>query len=109
MAEEIQISMYEDIGRRKSIHDLPSYVSSGPTLSDILKLSLPEAVVKPKIRYSVSVVSIAVADSDLFYCRDSMTPRPLSNPNARSFHAEKRSLLKKSKGTGAPRSLMNAR
>jgi len=72
---EIRITMHDEaIDRRKSIYDLPSYVSSGPTVSDILKLSLPEIVAKPKIRYSVSLVSIAVADSDLFYSRDSMTP-----------------------------------
>jgi len=56
--QDIQ-TMYEPMQGRKSIHDLPSYVSSGPTVEDILKLSLPEIVAKPKIRYSVSVVSIA--------------------------------------------------
>lgn len=59
--------MYDPMmGRRKTIYDLDSYASSGPSVSDILKLSTTEITAEPprKIRYSVSIVSI-------FFTRDS--------------------------------------
>lgn len=47
------------MGKERTIHDLASYVSSGPAVKDILRLSIPEEIMEPpKIRYSVAMVSI---------------------------------------------------
>ncbi|EZA61349.1 WD repeat-containing protein, partial [Ooceraea biroi] len=64
--KKVRIEMDDpSIGRRKTIYDLASYVSSGPSVSDILKLSIPEITAEPKIRYSVSIGMPGIAQIDL--------------------------------------------
>ncbi|XP_067208138.1 dynein axonemal intermediate chain 3-like isoform X2 [Linepithema humile] len=64
---KVRIEMDDPSERRKSIYDLASYDSSGPSVNDILKLNTTQITTEPprKIRYSVSMGMSGLVRIDL--------------------------------------------
>ncbi|KAG7202748.1 hypothetical protein KM043_009919 [Ampulex compressa] len=65
--KKVRIEIEEPMERRKTIYELDSYASSGPSVSDILKLSTTDVTAEPpmKIRYSVSMGARGIARINL--------------------------------------------